>query len=106
MRRVDPQRPDFAECFGARLAMVRKRAEMGQDELGFRTSMHRTTISQIERGIRLPGLDSAVKIAAALETSLDELLAGIHWRSPEMQIGSFELPEPISEESSRPPSDQ
>jgi hypothetical protein len=40
--------------------------------------------------LSLPGLDSAMKFAAALETSLDELVAGIEWQSPEMQIGKFQ----------------
>jgi len=74
---------------------------VSQDELAFRTSTHRTAISQIERGLSLPGLDSAMKFAAALETSLDELLAGIEWQSPEMQIGKFKIPNPEENEPPR-----
>jgi transcriptional regulator with XRE-family HTH domain len=65
------------------------------------TSTHRTAISQIERGLSLPGLDSAMKFAAALETSLDELVAGIEWQLPEMQIGKFKIPNQEGNEPQR-----
>lgn len=74
-RHASLQREQFACCFGINLAKARRAADVSQDELAFRTSTHRTAISQIERGLSLPGLDSAMKFAAALETSLDELLA-------------------------------
>jgi transcriptional regulator with XRE-family HTH domain len=100
-RHASRQREQFACCFGINLAKARRAADVSQDELAFRTSTHRTAISQIERGLSLPGLDSAMKFAAALETSLDELLAGIEWQSPEMQIGKFKIPDPEENEPPR-----
>jgi hypothetical protein len=41
----------------------------------------------------VPGFDTAVKLAAVLELGVDELLDGVHWRSPEYNFGAFELPE-------------
>ena len=64
---------------------------MSQDELACRSSTHRTAISQIERGLSLPGLESALKFAAVLKTTLDELLDGIVWKAPEAAVGNFEF---------------
>lgn len=92
-----------ARRFGANLAEARRLADMSQEELGFRTSMNRTTISQIERRERVPGLDSAVKLAAAFETSLGELTEGIGWKSPEFAVGRFVFAEPgVGAESKSP----
>ncbi len=86
-------RERFASCFGRNLAKARKAADVSQDELGFRASMYRTAVSQIERGLLVPGLDTAVKLASVLELAVDELLDGVRWRSPEYSVGAFELPE-------------
>jgi DNA-binding XRE family transcriptional regulator len=63
-RRAGLEREQFARCFEVNLAEARNAADVSQDELTFRTSTHRTAISQIERGLSLPGLDSAMKFAA------------------------------------------
>jgi hypothetical protein len=47
-----------------------------------------------------------MKFAAALETSLDELVAGIEWQSPEMQIGKFKIPDSEENESPRSSSER
>lgn len=94
-------RERFASCFGRNLAKARKAAQMGQDELSFRASMHRTAVSQMERGLLVPGLDTAVKLAAVLEMELGELLDGINWKAPEYQVGEFELPSEDEESLSR-----
>jgi len=47
-----------------------------------------------------------MKFAAALETSLDELLAGIEWQSPEMQIGKSKIPDPEENEPPRSSSER
>lgn len=97
------EREHLAELFGANLARARRAADVSQDELAFRSSTHRTAISQIERGLSLPGLDSALKFAAVLETSLDELLGGVAWEAPEMAVGKFQLPDRPSIEAQSPP---
>jgi transcriptional regulator with XRE-family HTH domain len=57
---------DVAAQFGDNLVRVRKSADMSQDELSVRASVHRTEISQLERGLRIPRIDTLVKLAAAL----------------------------------------
>lgn len=41
---------DFAARFGDNLARCRKRADLSQDELALVASLHRTEISNLERG--------------------------------------------------------
>jgi transcriptional regulator with XRE-family HTH domain len=78
-----------AEQFGENLARTRREADMGQDELALRASVHRTEISQLERGLRVARIDTLVKLAASLESSPAELLEGIDWIPGETREGRF-----------------
>lgn len=80
---------DIAAQFGDNLIRQRKLADLSQDELSFRASVHRTEISQLERGLRIPRIDTLVKLAVSLEASYDELLAGIGWSPGEARSGHF-----------------
>jgi hypothetical protein len=53
------------------------------------TSLHRTEVSQVERGLRLCRIDTLVKLAASLEVSADDLLAGITWSLGDYRPGGF-----------------
>jgi CheY-like chemotaxis protein len=50
---------------------------ISQDELAWRATVHRTYITNVERGICNPSLNSIAKIARALETSASVLLADV-----------------------------
>lgn len=80
---------DIAACFGGNLACCRKRADLSQEELSHLASLHRTEISQLERGLRLCRLDTLVKLACSLEVSADDLLAGITWTPGDYRPGGF-----------------
>lgn len=80
---------DIAARFGDNLARCRKQADLSQEELAVRASVHRTEISYLERGLRLPRVDTLVKLAASLEVSADELLAGLEWNPGGMVYGRF-----------------
>jgi transcriptional regulator with XRE-family HTH domain len=80
---------DIAARFGDNLASHRKRADLSQEELSYLTSLHRTEISQLERGLRLPRIDMLVKLKSSLEVSADDLLIGITWRSGDYRRGGF-----------------
>ena len=60
--------------FGARLQTLRKRQGLSQEELAFRCGLHRTYISDIERGARNVSLINIIKIAKALKTKPGNLL--------------------------------
>lgn len=88
---------DIAAHFGDNLARCRKRADLSQEELSVRASLHRTEISQLERGLRIARVDTLVKLIGSLEVTADELLAGMGWDPGGTQIGKFkssELTEP------------
>ena len=53
--------------FAINLRKARQKAEISQEELGFRCDLHRTEISLLERGGREPRLGTIVKLAGALE---------------------------------------
>ena len=81
---------NVAERFGDNLVRIRKLADLSQDELSVRASVHRTEVSQLERGLRIARIDTLVKLAASLEASPAELLAGIDWKPGESLQGRFE----------------
>ncbi|HEY0280939.1 MAG TPA: helix-turn-helix transcriptional regulator [Solirubrobacterales bacterium] len=66
--------------FGENVRLLRARAHISQEELGFRADVHRTQISLFESGRRLPRIGTALKLAAALEVDLSTLLDGIAYR--------------------------
>jgi transcriptional regulator with XRE-family HTH domain len=80
---------DIAARFGDNLARQRKGADISQEELGLRASLHRTEISQLERGLRIARIDTLVKIRDALEVPADDLLDGISWHSGDYRPGRF-----------------
>jgi transcriptional regulator with XRE-family HTH domain len=84
---------DIAARFGDNLARVRKRADLSQEELSVRASLHRTEISQLERGLRVARVDTLVKLIGSLEVTADELLAGLDWSPGGMVYGKFRLSE-------------
>lgn len=81
-----------ARQFGRNLVRARKRAGLSQEEIGFRAELHRTEIGMLERGIRVPRIDTAAKVAAAVEVPITELMEGIVWRAPLPTYGGFDSP--------------
>jgi len=80
---------DIAALFGDNLARQRKLADLSQEEVSLRASLHRTEISQLERGLRIARIDTLVKLRDALEVSSDDLLSGIVWNSGHYRPGGF-----------------
>lgn len=83
---------DIAAHFGDNLARCRRRADLSQDELSVRASLHRTEVSQLERGLRLCRVDTLVKLAGSLEVPADDLLVGINWSPGDVRRGGFVEP--------------
>jgi transcriptional regulator with XRE-family HTH domain len=80
---------DIAARFGENLSRCRRRADLSQEELSVRASLHRTAISQLERGLRVARIDTLIKLAGSLEVSADELLEGMEWAPGGTRIGRF-----------------
>lgn len=60
--------------FGQRVRQLRKEKNLSQEELSFKSDLHRTYIGMIERAEKNITLVNIEKIANALETSIDNLL--------------------------------
>lgn len=82
---------DVAARFGENLMLYRKRANLSQEELGFRASLHRTEISQLERGVRLARIDTLIKLAGALSVPPGDLLKGMAWSPGGTRTGRFKV---------------
>lgn len=65
--------------FSINLRKARQKAEISQEELGFRCDLHRTEISLLERGGREPRLGTIVKLSGALGVTPEFLCQGIAW---------------------------
>ncbi len=60
---------DIQKKFGDKIRDLRKQKGLSQEELAFRSGLHRTYISDIERGSRNVSLKNIEKIAKALGVS-------------------------------------
>jgi len=78
-----------AARFGDNLRHARKDAGLSQEEAGIRASLHRTEIGLLERGERIPRIDTAIKLAGAVGVQLAELTDGIDWRPGHSEPGRF-----------------
>ena len=58
-------RAAFAEV----LVEARRQSGMSQERLAFEANVHRTYISQLERGLKMPTLETLFSVAAALGVS-------------------------------------
>lgn len=69
------------KALAARIKELRLAKNLSQEELSFRSGLHRTALSLIERGERDPKLITLLKIAEkGLGISVAELLGGIWLR--------------------------
>lgn len=83
---------DIAAQFGDNLIRCRKLADLSQDELSVRASVHRTEISQLERGLRIARIDTLIKLCGSLEVEPSELLVEIDWSPGDVRLGRFRPP--------------
>ena len=80
-----------ADRFGQNLRRCRRVADLSQEQLGVRAGLHRTEIGLLERGARVPRIDTLLKLAAALDINPRELIDGIVWEPGESHPGRFKL---------------
>jgi len=83
---------EVAGQFGENLRRLRKAAGISQEELGYRSALHRTEIGLLERGARVPRIDTLIKIATGLGIRIDcALLDGITWTPGTAEAGGFTI---------------
>jgi len=80
------------ERIGQNVFGIRRHAGFSQELLAQRSGLHRTEISLIERGRRVPRIDTLLKIVGSLETPIEAFVEGVAWvaYSPS-EAGSFSL---------------
>ena len=71
-------RPPSAR-FAANLRRLRGVAGLSQEDLAFRAGIHRTQVSLLEGGRRMPRVFTLVCLAGALGVTPNDLLDGIVW---------------------------
>jgi two-component system response regulator len=64
---------DLKILLGNAIKSTRSALGISQEELAARAGLHRTYVSDVERGMRNPSIESVEKLAAALELSLPTL---------------------------------
>lgn len=86
---------DIATRFGQNLARCRRQAGFSQEELGVLSSLHRTEIGMLERGVRLARIDTLIKLAGAMEIPPGDLLEGLDWLPAGPRVGRFRVSEDV-----------
>lgn len=66
---------DVRDCLARNLRRLRTAKSWSQEQFAFEASIHRTYVSDIERGARNPTITVVEKLAAALGVTASELLA-------------------------------
>ena len=77
------------KCFGANFARCRKEAGLTQEAVSHMAGVHRTEIGTLERGNRIPRIDTLVKLAATVGVKPEDLLEGIVWEPGKIYSGAL-----------------
>ena len=75
--------------FGDTVRHHRLRLGISQEEMGWRGDLHRNDAGHFERAERMPKAAALLKVAAALEIPMRELLKGMRWRPTELTPGRY-----------------
>lgn len=78
-----------ARRFGENLRGVRRAAGLSQEAVGYAASLHRTEVGLLERGARIPRIDTLIKLSQALGVTPDTLLIGIAFEPGKVEVGEF-----------------
>ena len=65
---------DDLKKLGNNIRLLRERASLSQEALGFKADLHRTYVSQLELGQRNPSYTTLCKLANALRISISDLI--------------------------------
>ena len=66
---------DFLWKFGSAIKTERRRRGWSQEELAHRSGLHRTYITDVERGVRNMTVETITKLSNALGVSMTELIS-------------------------------
>lgn len=93
---------DLALELGRRIRRLRRIAGMSQEELAVAAELNRGAISLLERGRRLMGTGTLLRILMALEARPEDLLGGIAWiPAPPRASGTWRIDRPPVQRAAR-----
>jgi XRE family transcriptional regulator, regulator of sulfur utilization len=72
-----PKRDPILRAFGQCVAKNRQARRFSQEALAERADLNRTYLSDIERGVRNPGIRNVIRLAKALGIKTAKLLQGV-----------------------------
>ena len=75
---VMPKRDKMLSEFGRNVSRFRDQAGLSQDKLAEKADLDRTYLSGIERGVRNPGIKTVIKLAKALNVTIDQMCKGVY----------------------------
>lgn len=75
-----PHHSDIARIFGEVIRELRRKRGLSQEEFGFECELHRTYISLLERGKRIPSLTTIIQLASALRIPPSEIVRQVEVR--------------------------
>jgi transcriptional regulator with XRE-family HTH domain len=73
MPRTNPT-PRLQKAFGEAIRARRQELGISQEDLGFEAELHRTYISQLERGLKSPSLATIEQLAQVLKAKPSDLI--------------------------------
>ena len=72
-----PKADPLLRKFGQSVAKIRRAKALSQEALAEKADLDRTYLSDIERGVRNPGIKNVTRIAKALGVTTAELCKGV-----------------------------
>src|SRR3954471_6780186 len=84
---------------GANLRAARKKLGRSQEQTALGAGLHRQEVGLIERGQRMPRIDTLLKLAGSLEVGLGEVLEGVCWAPGNATKGGSFKPMPTVDRS-------
>ena len=79
-------------AFAVVLKVDRGRRGVSQEELGAQAGLHRTFISQLERGLKSPTIDSLFRICEVLDMPVSDLMRAVEAEMALRKAGHIEKP--------------
>jgi transcriptional regulator with XRE-family HTH domain len=69
----------IAKIIGRNLTRHRRANGLSQEEVADRAALHRTAVSLLERGERMPRADTVARVAGAIGIPLAAAFEGVEW---------------------------
>jgi transcriptional regulator with XRE-family HTH domain len=95
---MDRKHRRLASAIGTALRQLREKAGLSQETLGFEFELHRTYISMLERGQRMPSVPTLFALGEFLGASPVEVM-----RIVERELGAAETSRPVATSKRRAP---